>query len=43
MRPGDFVVVHMGTAMQTLPAEEARAVWALYDEMLAAETARTQP
>lgn len=34
---GDFVVVHAGHAIQTMHAEEAEAVWALYDEMLAAE------
>ena len=42
VRPGDYLVVHLGTAMQVLPAEEALAVWALYDEMLAAEAAGSQ-
>jgi len=33
--PGDFVMVHVGYAIQTLSAQEARSAWELYDEMLA--------
>ncbi len=33
---GDFVVVHVGYAIQTLSAAEAQTAWELYDEMLAA-------
>lgn len=39
VRPGDLVIVHLGTAMQTVSPEEARLTWALFDEMLAAEAA----
>jgi hydrogenase expression/formation protein HypC len=34
---GDFVLVHVGYAIQKMGAEEARSVWEVYDEMLAAE------
>lgn len=34
---GDFVVVHLGHAIDRATAEQAAAAWALYDEMLAAE------
>jgi len=37
--PGDFVVVHVGYAIQKLTEEEARSAWEVYDEMLAAEDA----
>ena len=33
--PGDFVMVHVGYAIQKLSAQEARSAWELYDEMLA--------
>ena len=36
--PGDFVMVHVGYAIQKMSAEEARSAWELYDEMLAAES-----
>ena len=36
---GDFVVVHLGYAVDKVSAEEAAAAWELYDEMLAAEEA----
>jgi len=36
---GDFVMVHVGYAIQKMSAEEARSAWELYDEVLAAETA----
>ena len=32
---GDFVVVHVGYAIQKITAQEARTAWELYDEMLA--------
>lgn len=35
---GDFVMVHVGYAIQKMSAQEARSAWELYDEMLAAET-----
>lgn len=36
---GDYVVVHLGYAVDKVSAEEAAAAWELYDEMLAAEEA----
>ena len=31
---GDFVLVHVGYAIQKVSVEEARSTWALFDEML---------
>jgi len=36
---GDYVVVHLGYAVEKVGAEEAAAAWEIYDEMLAAEDA----
>lgn len=33
---GDFVMVHVGYAIQKMTEPEARSAWELYDEMLAA-------
>lgn len=33
--PGEFVMVHVGYAIQKMTAQEARSAWELYDEMLA--------
>jgi len=33
----DFVVVHLGYAIQKVTAEEASTAWSFYDQMLAAE------
>ncbi len=35
--PGDFVMVHVGYAIQKITPQDARSAWQLYDEMLAAE------
>ena len=35
--PGDYVVVHVGYAIQKMSSEEARSAWDLFDLMLAAE------
>lgn len=35
--PGDFVMVHVGYAIQKMTEQEARSAWEVYDEMLAAE------
>jgi hydrogenase expression/formation protein HypC len=35
LRPGDFVLVHVGYAIQTVAADEARYTWELLDEVLA--------
>jgi len=34
---GEFVVVHLGYAVDTLTPEQAAEAWEIYDEMLAAE------
>lgn len=34
---GDFVMVHVGYALQRMTPQDARSTWELYDEMLAAE------
>lgn len=34
---GDFVMVHVGYAIQKMTPQEARSAWELYDEMLALE------
>ena len=36
---GDYVVVHLGYAMNKIGLEEAMAAWDIYDQMLAAEDA----
>jgi len=35
----DYVVVHVGYAIQKVTPQEARTAWELYDQMLAAEDA----
>jgi len=37
--PGDYVMVHIGYAIQKMSEQEAQSAWELYDEMLAAEHA----
>ena len=34
---GDFVMVHVGYAIQKIEPQAARSAWELYDEMLALE------
>jgi hydrogenase expression/formation protein HypC len=36
---GDFVMVHVGYAIQKMSADEARSAWELYDELLGQEGA----
>ena len=36
---GDYVMVHVGYAIQKMSAEEARSAWELFDEALALEGA----
>ena len=36
---GDYVVIHLGYAMDRVTAEEAAVAWDIYDQMLAAEDA----
>ena len=37
LRPDDYVMVHVGYAIQKVTKEEARSAWQLYDEVLAQE------
>jgi hydrogenase expression/formation protein HypC len=37
LETGDFVLVHVGYAIQKLTASDARSAWELYDEILAAD------
>ncbi|QJD30073.1 HypC/HybG/HupF family hydrogenase formation chaperone [Methylococcus geothermalis] len=36
MVPGDFVLVHVGYAIQKISREDAEATWELFDQILAA-------
>lgn len=36
---GDYVMVHIGYAIQKMSEQEAQSAWEIYDEMLAAEHA----
>ena len=38
---GDFVMVHVGYAIQKMSEQEAHSAWELYDEMLAIEAAQS--
>lgn len=37
LAPGDYVMVHVGYAIQKMTEPAARSAWELYDEMLAGE------
>jgi len=37
IKPGDFVMVHIGYAIQKIEPQEAQTAWELYDEMLLLE------
>ncbi len=37
LAPGDFVMIHVGYAIQKMTPQEARSAWELYDQMLAAD------
>ncbi len=39
---GDYVLVHVGYAIQKVSAEEAESTWALFDELLQSES-RSRP
>jgi hydrogenase expression/formation protein HypC len=39
MAPGDYVIVHVGYAIQKMTEQEAHSTWELLDEMLALEAA----
>jgi hydrogenase expression/formation protein HypC len=34
LQAGDYIVVHLGYAIQKITAQEARTAWELYDQML---------
>lgn len=37
IKPGDYVMVHVGYAIQVISEQDARSSWELFDEILAAE------
>jgi len=39
IKAGDFVMVHVGYAIQKMTPQQARSAWELYDEVLRAEGA----
>jgi hydrogenase expression/formation protein HypC len=39
IEPGDYVVVHVGYAIQKITPKEAQSAWEIYDQMLEAEDA----
>jgi hydrogenase expression/formation protein HypC len=39
VKPGDFVMVHVGYAIQKISSEDAKNSWELFDEILAASEA----
>ena len=38
LQDGDYVIVHVGYAIQKVSPEEAATAWEVYDEMLALES-----
>jgi len=41
LAPDDYVMVHVGYAIQKVSEQEARSAWQLYDEVLAKEMSET--
>jgi hydrogenase expression/formation protein HypC len=39
LEPGDFVVVHVGYAIEKISPQDARSAWEIYDQMLAGDDA----
>lgn len=39
VKSGDFVLIHVGYAIQKITASHARSAWELYDEMLESDNA----
>ena len=39
VKVGDYVMVHVGYAIQRVSAQDARSSWELFDQMLAADSA----
>ncbi|MEC3862774.1 HypC/HybG/HupF family hydrogenase formation chaperone [Mesobacterium sp. TK19101] len=43
VQPGDYLMVHVGSAIQKISEADAKSAWELYDEMFQAEEAASQP
>lgn len=41
VKPGDYVMIHVGYAIQKITEQDARSSWELFDEILAAEAANS--
>jgi hydrogenase expression/formation protein HypC len=41
--PGDMLLIHLDSAVQKVSADEARATWALVDEILGSSGGETEP
>jgi hydrogenase expression/formation protein HypC len=39
LEPGDFVVVHVGYAIEKITEQQAQSAWEIYDQMIAADDA----
>ena len=39
LEPGDFVVVHVGYAIEKITPQDAQSAWEIYDQLLAADDA----
>jgi hydrogenase expression/formation protein HypC len=39
LEPGDYVVVHVGYAIEKISPQDARSAWEIYDLMLAGDDA----
>ncbi len=37
VKPGDYVMIHVGYAIQKMTPQEARSAWEIFDQMLAAD------
>ena len=37
VQPGDYVMIHVGYAIQKMTPQEARSAWEVFDQMLAAD------
>ena len=37
IKPGDYVMIHVGYAIQKMTAQEARSAWELFDQLLAVQ------
>jgi hydrogenase expression/formation protein HypC len=37
LKPGDFIMIHNGNAMQKMTSDEAQQAWETYDEILVLE------